>query len=304
MPQYAYKPAVEYPHHVPNSLKTMSEIDSPYILSIANQKGGVGKTTVTVCLAEAMARQGHRVLVIDYDGQANLTSWVYGQKLDRDDVNILDVLTREEWTLLSSADTAEGFGFDFIGSTESLFNLEAELSNDPYRIFALRRAVEEMKSNQPRSPQEASDQQYDFTLIDCPPALGLAVTQALNASDGVLIPTILEKMAIEGLKKLTDEVHQAQKNGRSSVELIGVVPTIVQVVRKQTESIAEVLRNRFEDDFLEEYQIPVRTKISEASAISSPLREYTRSEGSDEHKYFDRLAEVITERTVEAETAT
>jgi chromosome partitioning protein len=279
----------------------MAELRTPYTLSIANQKGGVGKTTITVCLAEALAERDYEVLVIDYDGQANLTSWVYGQKLAQDDVNILDVLTREEWTLLNSADTAEDFGFDFIGATEDLFNLEAELSNDPYRIFSLRRAVEQMKSSQSEIPQSASDREYDFCLIDCPPALGLAVTQALNASDGVLIPTILEKMAIEGLKKLTDEVNQAQENGRSSVELVGVVPTIVQVVRKQTESIAEVLRERFGNDFLEDCQIPVRTKISEASAVSSPLRAYTRSQGSDEHEYFDRLAEAVAERTIATE---
>lgn len=276
----------------------MAEFENPYVLSIANQKGGVGKTTITVCLAEALAERGYEVLVVDYDGQANLTSWVYGQKLAQDEVNILDVLTREEWTLLNSADTAENFGFDFIGSTEDLFNLEAELSDDPYRIFALRRAVREMKERGSGVPQKGSDQEYDFCLIDCPPALGLAVTQALNASDGVLIPTLLEKMAIEGLKKLTDEVNQAQENGRSSVELVGVVPTIVQVVRKQTESIAEVLREQFGSNFLEDCQIPIRTKISEASAVSSPLREYTHSQGSDEHKFFDQLAEVVAKRTI------
>ncbi len=276
----------------------MSKPRRPYTLSIANQKGGVGKTTLTVSLAESLARSGYEVLVIDYDGQANLTSWVYGQKLADDDVNILDVLTRNEWTLLNSADRAEEFGFDFIGSTDSLFDLEAKLSGDPYRVFAFRRAVDNMKEELHQTDENASEQHYDFCLVDCPPALGLAVTQALNASDGVLVPTILEKMAIEGLKKLTDQVKQAQENGRSDIELVGVVPTIVQVVRNQTESIAEVLRNQFGEDFLEDCQIPIRTKISEASAVSSPLREYARANGSDEHKYFDELAEVVVERTI------
>lgn len=276
----------------------MHDVRKPYTLSVANQKGGVGKTTMTVCLGEALARRGHRVLVVDYDGQANLTSWVYGRKLAPDDVNVLDVLTRDEWTLLNSADRAEGFGFDFIGATGSLFNLEAKLSDDPYRVFALRRAVDAMKRSYEEGSDAPSERRYDFCLVDCPPALGLAVTQALNASDGVLIPTILEKMAIEGLKKLTDEVDRARENGRSSVQLVGVVPTIVHVVRSQTKSIASVLRNRFGDDFLEGCQIPVRTKISEASAVSSPLRDYCEAKESDEYAYYDRLADVVLERTL------
>jgi cellulose biosynthesis protein BcsQ len=126
----------------------------------------------------------------------------------------------------------------------------------------------------------------------------LAVTQALNASDGVLVPTILEKMAIEGLKMLTDEIEQARMNGRAEVELVGVVPTIVHVVRSQTKSIAGVLRDRFGEAFLEEEQIPVRTKISEASAVSRPIRAYCETHDSSEHEYFDSLARTVARRTI------
>jgi cellulose biosynthesis protein BcsQ len=126
----------------------------------------------------------------------------------------------------------------------------------------------------------------------------LAVTQALNASDGVLVPTILEKMAIEGLKMLTDEIEQARMNGRADVELVGVVPTIVHVVRSQTKSIAGVLRDRFGEAFLEEEQIPVRTKISEASAVSRPIRAYCEAHDSSEHEYFDSLARTVARRTI------
>jgi cellulose biosynthesis protein BcsQ len=126
----------------------------------------------------------------------------------------------------------------------------------------------------------------------------LAVTQALNASDGVLVPTILEKMAIEGLKMLTDEIEQARMNGRAEVELVGVVPTIVHVVRSQTKSIAGVLRDRFGEAFLEEEQIPVRTKISEASAVSRPIRAYCEAHDSSEHEYFDSLARTVARRTI------
>lgn len=281
----------------------MPDLNRPYVLSIANQKGGVGKTTLTVGLGESLARRGHDVLVIDYDGQANLTGWVYGKKLAPDDVNILDVLTKKEWSLLNSADAAENFGFDFIGSTEELFDLEVKLSNDNYRVFALRRAVEEMKAELQKGAESLSGRRYDYCLLDCPPALGLAVTQALNASDGVLVPTILEKMAIEGLKMLTDEIEQARLNGRAQVEFVGVVPTIVHVVRSQTESIAGVLRNRFGDRFLEDDQIPVRTKISEASAISTSIFSYCQSKSSDEHGFFDQLAATVESRTLSTSVA-
>jgi chromosome partitioning protein len=276
----------------------MPASSKPYVLSIANQKGGVGKTTLTVGLGESLARLGYDVLVIDYDGQANLTGWVYGQKLEPDDVNVLDVLATDDWTLLNTADEAEGFGFDFIGSTEELFDLEVKLSNDNYRVFALRRAVSELKTKLSGGSESASGRRYDFCLVDCPPALGLAVTQALNASDGVLVPTILEKMAIEGLKMLTDEIEQARMNGRAEVELVGVVPTIVHVVRSQTKSIAGVLRDRFGEAFLEEEQIPVRTKISEASAVSRPIRAYCEAHDSSEHEYFDSLARTVARRTI------
>jgi chromosome partitioning protein len=276
----------------------MPASSKPYVLSIANQKGGVGKTTLTVGLGESLARLGYDVLVIDYDGQANLTGWVYGQKLEPDDVNVLDVLATDDWTLLNTADEAEGFGFDFIGSTEELFDLEVKLSNDNYRVFALRRAVSELKTKLSGGSESASGRRYDFCLVDCPPALGLAVTQALNASDGVLVPTILEKMAIEGLKMLTDEIEQARMNGRADVELVGVVPTIVHVVRSQTKSIAGVLRDRFGEAFLEEEQIPVRTKISEASAVSRPIRAYCEAHDSSEHEYFDSLARTVARRTI------
>lgn len=276
----------------------MPASDAPYVLSIANQKGGVGKTTLTVGLGESLSRLGYDVLVIDYDGQANLTGWVYGQKLEADDVNILDVLASDDWTLLNTADEAEGFGFDFIGSTEELFDLEVKLSNDNYRVFALRRAVSELKTKLAEGSQSASGRRYDFCLVDCPPALGLAVTQALNASDGVLVPTILEKMAIEGLKMLTDEIDQARMNGRADVELVGVVPTIVHVVRSQTQSIAGVLRERFGEAFLEEEQVPVRTKISEASAVSQSIREYCERQDSSEYEYFDALAQRVVRKTI------
>ena len=276
----------------------------PYTLAVANQKGGVAKTTTTVCLSEALAHMGYRVLAIDYDGQANLTRWILGEPLARDEVSILDVLQNEQWTLANSADEAEGFGFDFVGSTEDLFNLDAILAGDELRVFALARAVRALQSEQ-GSRQAASngsvnvsERPYDFCLIDCPPALGLAVSQALMASDGVLIPTTLERMPVEGLKKLTDKIQQTKASGYSDVRLVGVVPTIVHVVRNQTASIARVLSEQFGDEYLDECAIPVRTKISETSARSMPLRAYCKGKDSDEYTYYDRLAEAIAERTI------
>lgn len=264
----------------------MSDASSPYVISVANQKGGVGKTTTVVCLAEALARAGQRVLVVDYDGQANLTNWVYGQPLAPDDVNILDVITTDEWTLANTADHADDFGFDFIGASRSLFRLTKATSDDRFPQLALRRAVEDLKE----TAQIDSERAYDFCLVDCPPALGLAVTQALVASDGLLVPTLLEKMPTEGLKMLLDEVETVQEEVGAGVRVLGVVPMIVHSVRTMSGQIDDALQRRFGDRYLGDLKIPVRTRISEASALSMPLKAHCDDMGSDEYRYFDRLA--------------
>jgi chromosome partitioning protein len=265
---------------------------SPYVISVANQKGGVGKTTTVVCLAESLARAGSDVLVVDYDGQANLTNWVYGEPLAADDVNILDVITSDEWTLANTADEAEGFGFDFIGATRSMFRLERATSDDRFPQLALRRAMNALKE----TPQNASESTYDLCLVDCPPALGLAVTQALVASDGLLVPTLLEKMPTEGLKMLLDEVATVREEVGADVELLGIVPMIVHSVRKMSDQIDASLEERFGDAYLGDLKIPVRTRISEASALSIPLKQHCENMGSDEYRYFDRLAEQVLAR--------
>jgi chromosome partitioning protein len=273
----------------------MPPTDDPYVLAIANQKGGVGKTTTTVCLGEALARAGRRVLLIDYDGQANLTSWVLGRKLESDEVSILDVLTGE-WSLADAADRADAFDLDFVGATDRLFRLEVEMAQDDFRVDALRRQVTDLRE----SSQEGQDGAYDFCLVDCPPALGLPVMQALMASDGLLVPTLLEKMPAEGLKKLTEALEKAQTRGGSSVELLGVVPEIVHTVRNMSEQVARPLERRFGDRFWGDCQIPVRTRISEASARSIPLKQHCLEKGSDEHEFFDALAERVIDATESA----
>jgi len=251
---------------------------------MASLKGGTGKTTMTVCLGEALARQGQDVLLIDYDGQANMTQWVLGRKLQDDEASILDVVAGD-WTLAEAADQAEGFGVDFIGGTSRLFRIEQEMAQDQFRVQALQGAIQEL--------QNSRDSAFDYCLVDCPPALGLPVMQALLASDSLLIPTLLEKMAVEGLKDLTEALRKAQTKGGSDAELLGVVPNVVHPSRNMTDQIAAVLERQFEEAFLKDYKIPVRTRISEASALSKPLKKHCTSRGSSEHKRFDELAKFV-----------
>ena len=255
---------------------------------MASLKGGTGKTTMTVCLGEALARQGQDVLLIDYDGQANMTQWVLGRNLHEDEASILDVVAGD-WTLAGAADRADGFGVDFIGGTSRLFRIEQEMAQDQYRHKALQGAV--------RNLQESREEAFDYCLIDCPPALGLPVTQALLASDSLLIPTLLEKMAVEGLKDLTEAKEKARNKGGADVELLGVVPNDVHPSRNMTDQIATVLENRFSETFLRDYKIPVRTRISEASALSKPLKEHCTDRGSSEYERFDELANFVLSRT-------
>lgn len=263
---------------------------SLYTISIANQKGGVGKTTTTVGLAESLTRLGHRTLVIDFDGQSNLTGWVFGRELKPDEVSIHDVLKSDEWTLAEAADRAESFGFDFVGASDALFDLDASFSDARFPQYVLQEAIDDLAS------QNGPDGAYDFCLIDCPPALGLAVTMALCASDGVVVPTTLESMSIQGLGKLIQDVEEVRKRANPSLQLLGIVATMVDVRRKMTPELDAALRETYGETYLGDFRIRPRTTISEASALGTTIHGRSQAKGNRDFEFYDDLANELLTR--------
>ncbi|RKJ19486.1 ParA family protein, partial [Butyricicoccus sp. 1XD8-22] len=183
------------------------------IISIANQKGGVGKTTTSINLGACLAYIGKKVLIVDIDPQGNATS---GAGIDKGDVNecVYDVLVDDADIKKVIQETAVE-NLSVVPSTIQLAGAEIELVPTISREVRLKRALDEVRD------------QYDFILIDCPPSLGLLTINALTASDSVLIPVQCEYYALEGLSQLLNTVRIVQKHLNQELMIEGVLLTML-----------------------------------------------------------------------------
>lgn len=201
------------------------------IISVANQKGGVGKTTTTVNLGASLAFVGKKVLLVDIDAQGNATSGVGIRKPDVEQ-DIYDVLVNEtpivEAILPSSREN-----LDIVPATIQLAGAEIELTSMMARESRLKSALNEIK------------EQYDYIFIDCPPSLGHLTINAFTASDSILIPVQCEYYALEGLSQLLNTVRLVQKHFNPELEIEGVLLTMYDARTNLGAEVVEEVRRYF-----------------------------------------------------------
>jgi chromosome partitioning protein len=255
----------------------------PRILSLANQKGGVGKTTTAINLGTALAAIGERVLIVDLDPQGNAST---GLGIDRRNRNCstYDVLIGEA-PLRDAVVVTAVPRLHIAASTMDLSGLELELGTTPGRAFRLRDAIAGLNAN--ASP----DSDYTYVLIDCPPSLNLLTVNAMAASDAILVPLQCEFFALEGLSQLLQTVEQVRSTLNPNLSIHGIVLTMFDSRNNLSNQVVADVR-QFMGAKVYNTMIPRNVRISEAPSYGKPVLVYDlKCVGSD--AYLKLATEVI-----------
>ena len=225
--------------------------------ALANQKGGVGKTTTTVSLAAALAACGQRVLVIDADPQGNATSAFGSHALES---GALYEALVDESPLLPAIQTTATPSVSIVPTSPALVGAEVELVSVMAREFRMKRALESVRDH------------FDLVLIDCPPSLGLLTVNALAAADEVIIPVQCEYFALEGLSHLSHTIELVQRNLNPQLKLRGVLLTMYDARTNLSRDVEAEVRKHFLNTF--RVVIPRSIRLSEAPSHGTPVQQY------------------------------
>jgi len=252
----------------------------PRVMTVANQKGGVGKTTTAINLATALAAIGKRALVVDLDPQGNASTGLGIDREDRD-VSTYDLLVGEA-TLEQTIKKTAVPRLSVSPSTLDLLGVEMEIAGESDRAFRLKNAIEEY--NPISKP-------IDYVLIDCPPSLNLLTLNAMAAADSILVPLQCEFFALEGLSQLLQTVEQVKQTINPHLVIHGIVMTMFDKRNNLASQVVEDVRE-FMGDKVYETIIPRNVRISEAPSYGKPVLLYDlQCPGSQ--AYLELASEVI-----------
>ena len=242
------------------------------IIAIANQKGGVGKTTTSVNLSALLAKKGKKVVLIDADPQGNATS---GLGVDKDvEKSLYDVLINEEPVAGTLQDTVEK-NLKICPSNMNLAGAEVELVSQMSREHRLKEQLEGIKDK------------FDYIFIDCPPSLGLITLNSFTAADSVLIPVQCEYYALEGLGQLLNTINLVKKHLNKSLEIEGALLTMYYIRTNLSNQVVKEVKKYF-DDRVYKTVIPRNVRLSEAPSFGMPITMYDpKSKGA---RSYEKLA--------------
>ena len=247
------------------------------IIAIANQKGGVGKTTTSVNLGAGLAQVGKKVLLVDIDAQGNATTGVGIEKSELDQC-IYNVLV-EDADVQGVIQKTATENLDVLPATIQLAGAEIELVPTISREVRLQRALQPVRD------------EYDYIIIDCPPSLGLLTINALTAADSVIIPVQCEYYALEGLSQLLNTVRLVQKHLNKNLVIQGVLLTMLDARTNLGIQVIDEVKKYFRDKVYRSI-IPRNVRLSEAPSHGKPIMQYdAKSRGAE--VYIDLAEEVI-----------
>jgi len=247
------------------------------VIAVANQKGGVGKTTTSVNVSASLAKLGKKVLLVDIDPQGNTTS---GIGINKADVQycIYDVLINDV-NLTDAIFPTNNDGLDVIPATIQLAGAEIELVPTISREVKLKRALHVVRD------------EYDYIIIDCPPSLGILTINALTAADSVMIPIQCEYYALEGLSQLLNTIRLVQKHLNTSLRIEGVLLTMFDARTNLGIQVVEEVKKYFQDKVYSTI-IPRNVRLSEAPSHGKSIVAYDpKSKGAE--VYFELAKEMV-----------
>lgn len=247
-------------------------------ICIANQKGGVGKTTTSVNLSSALATLGKRVLLIDMDPQGNASSGLGIKRYESQESNSYHVLIGER-TLTEAIQNTSNANLKISTANPDLVGAEIELVDMPQREYRLKQAIATVAD------------QFDYVLIDCPPSLGLLTLNALNAADSFLVPLQCEYYALEGLSQLLNTAGLIKKNLNPQLHIEGIVLTMFDVRNNLSHQVVNEIKNHFGDKVFNAI-IPRNVRLSEAPSHGQSILDYD-SKSIGAQRYLELAREVI-----------
>ena len=258
------------------------------VIAVANQKGGVGKTTTAINISASLAAINQKVLLIDMDPQGNATM---GAGVDKNDLSesIYDILLDEK-TIEEMAIDAEQAGFDVIPANGELTAAEVHLLSYEDREYRLAKAIDKIKND------------YDFIFIDCPPSLNMLSVNSLAAADSVLIPMQCEYYALEGLSALMGTIDQIKESINTELEIEGLLRTMFDGRNRLAIDVSEELETHF-GDLVFQTHIPRNVRLAEAPSYGLPVM-YHDIRSSGARAYMALAYELINLESVRKGTRT